>query len=313
MGRVEATLKIRQIEAFKAVVETGSVTAASQKLSLTQPAVSKLIAHLERSVGMKLFERTRGRLKATPEADIFYQHVSQSFSILENLLFVAREIKSLKRGNITIVGLPLLCNAWLPQQSYKFARDKEDVSISIQTQSSTRILDWVGSGQVEIGLGMVSEDARVRAELLASVEAVCVLPRGHELARKQVIHPQDFDGHSFVQTGGLDGTRDKIAALFKTFDIQARMRFDTIVGSATCNFVAAGAGVSLVNAVSAWEFQHMGYEIRRFRPELRFRIYLLTAKHKPLSSLTAAFCEQMKHDAKLELEGLSEKLLGTES
>jgi DNA-binding transcriptional LysR family regulator len=310
---VESSLKIRQIEAFKAVVESGSVTAASQRLSLTQPAVSKLIAYLERSVGMKLFERTRGRLKPTPEAEIFYQHVSQSFSILENLLFVAREIKSLKRGNITIVGLPLLCNAWLPQQSYKFAKDKEDVSVSIQTQSSTRILDWVGSGQVDIGLGMVCDDPRVRAELLASLEAVCVLPRGHALSKKKVINPQDFDGQSFVQTGGLDGTRDKIAALFKTFDIHAKMRFDTIVGSATCNFVAAGAGVSLVNAVSAWEFQHMGYEIRRFRPELKFKIYLLTTQHKPLSALTSAFCEQMKRDAKVELETLAEKLLGRES
>lgn len=310
---MESSLKIRQIEAFKAVVESGSVTAASQRLSLTQPAVSKLIAYLERSVGMKLFERTRGRLKPTPEAEIFYQHVSQSFTILENLLFVAREIKSLKRGNLTIVGLPLLCNAWLPQQSYKFAKDKDDVSISIQTQSSTRILDWVGSGQVDIGLGMVCDDPRVRAELLASVEAVCVLPRGHELARKTVINPQDFDGQSFVQTGGLDGTRDKIAALFKTFDIHAKLRFDTIVGSATCNFVAAGAGVSLVNAVSAWEFQHMGYEIRRFRPELKFRIYLLTTQHKPLAALTSAFCEQMKRDAKVELETLGEKLLGPES
>jgi DNA-binding transcriptional LysR family regulator len=309
---VESSLKIRQIEAFKAVVETGSVTAASKRLSLTQPAVSKLIAYLERSVGMKLFERARGRLQATPEAEIFYQHVSQSFTILENLLFVAREIKALKRGNITIVGLPLLCNAWLPQQSYKFAKDKPDVSVSIQTQSSTRILDWVGSGQVDIGLGMVCDDPRVHAELLASVEAVCVLPNGHELARKDIISPQDFDGQQFVQTGGLDGTRDKIAALFRTFDIQPRMRFDTIVGSATCNFVAAGAGVSLVNAVSAWEFKHMGYEIRRFRPELNFKIYLLTTKHKPLSSLTSAFCEQMKRDAKAELETLSTRLLGPE-
>ena len=72
---MESSLKIRQIEAFKAVVETGSVTAASKRLSLTQPAVSKLIAYLERSVGMKLFERARGRLQATPEAEIFYQHV----------------------------------------------------------------------------------------------------------------------------------------------------------------------------------------------------------------------------------------------
>ncbi len=306
---MEGTLKIRQIEAFKAVVETGSVTAASQKLSLTQPAVSKLIAHLERSLGMVLFERTRGRLKPTPDAQVFYEHVSQTFSILENLLHVAKEIKSLKRGKVTVVCLPLLCNSWLPRQCVIFAGDKPDVSFSIQPQASTRILEWVAAGQVDVGLGMMRDDPRVKCETLASIEAVCVLPRGHALASKQVISPGDFDGQSFVLTGGMDGTRDKIAALFKTFDIHPQMRFDTILGSATCSLVAAGAGVSLVNAVSAWEFQHMGYEIRRFRPELRFHIYLLSSLHKPLTGLTAAFSEQLKRNAKVELEALPDRLL----
>jgi DNA-binding transcriptional LysR family regulator len=306
---VDSTLKIRQIEAFKAVVETGSVTAASRRLSLTQPAVSKLIAHLERSVGMKLFERARGRVRPTPEAQVFYEHISHTFSILENLLVIAKEIKSLKRGTVTVVCLPLLCNTWLPQQCVAFAKDKPDVSFSIQTQSSTRILEWVASGQVDIGLGMVANDRRVKAETLASIEAVCVLPRGHGLAHKQVITPEDFNGQSFVQTGGMDGTREKIAALFKTFDIHAQMRFDTIVGSATCNMVAAGGGVSLVNAVSAWEFRHMGYEIRRFSPELRFKIYLLSSIHKPPGGLSLAFGEQLKRSAKAELETLAAKIL----
>lgn len=309
MALVEATLKIRQIEAFKAVVETGSVTAASRKLSLTQPAVSKLIAHLERSVGMTLFERTRGRLKPTAEAEIFYEHVSQTFSILENLLSAAREIKSLKRGKITAVCLPLLCNTWMPQQCVTFAKDRPDVNFSLQTQNSTRILEWVATGHVDLGLGMVCDDARVNAELLASIEAVCVLPPGHPLAKKEIIVPEDFDGQSFVLTGGLDGTREKIAALFKTFDIEPKIRFDTIVGAATCNFVAAGAGMSLVNAVSAWEFRHMGYEIRQFRPELRFKIYLLTARHKPVTALTTAFCDQLRKAAKTELEVFSQKVL----
>ncbi|MBS0419915.1 MAG: LysR family transcriptional regulator [Proteobacteria bacterium] len=305
---MEPTLKIRQIEAFKAVVETGSVTAASRKLSLTQPAVSKLIAHLEGRVGMTLFERSRGRVKPTPEAQIFYEHVSQTFSILESLLVVAREIKTLKRGKLTVVCLPLLCNTWLPRQCVQFAQDKPDVSFSVQSQSSTRILEWVASGQVDLGIGMVGDDARVKADLLASVEAVCVIPKEHALAKKRIIKPQDFDRQSFVQTGGMDGTRDKIAAMFRTFDIHPKLRFDTIIGSTTCNFVAANGGVSLVNAVSAWEFQHMGYEIRRFEPELRFKIYLLSARHKPLTGLGAAFAEQLKNSARSELETLGQRI-----
>jgi DNA-binding transcriptional LysR family regulator len=307
ISQARQIVKVRQIEAFKAVIETGSVTAASRRLSLTQPAVSKLIVHLERSIGMTLFERSKARLKPTPEATIFYEYVSRSFAILENLVVVAKEIKALRRGTITVGCLPMLSNAWLSRQCVQFAKGRPDVDITVQTQSSGKILEWVSSGQVDVGLGMLSEDPDVNAEPISSVELVCVLPPGHQLAAKQVIAPADFDGQSFV-AAGLDVSREKITALFRTYDVKPKAQFDAILGSTTCNFVAAGGGMSLVNAASAFEYQHLGYEIRRFRPELRFKIYLITSRHKTPSALVEEFCARMRRELGPELASLSERL-----
>ena len=61
----------RQVEAFQAVMETGSVTKAGKVLYISQPAVSRLISDLESNVGFKLFFRRKGRLEPTVKADDF--------------------------------------------------------------------------------------------------------------------------------------------------------------------------------------------------------------------------------------------------
>src|SRR5260370_33588038 len=70
-------MDVKLLEAFRAVVDSRSVTAAAQALGITQPAVSGQIAKLEESVGFPLFERAGGRLKPTPEGLLFYAEASR--------------------------------------------------------------------------------------------------------------------------------------------------------------------------------------------------------------------------------------------
>ena len=70
-------LNFRQVEAFKAVFECGSMTMAGERLNISQPAVSKLIAALERRIGFGLFDRRAGRLQATVEGRLLYEDVER--------------------------------------------------------------------------------------------------------------------------------------------------------------------------------------------------------------------------------------------
>ena len=62
------SLRFRQLQAFHAIVETGTVTRAAEQLGISQPGISNLLAQLERETRFKLFERSKGRLIPTPEA-----------------------------------------------------------------------------------------------------------------------------------------------------------------------------------------------------------------------------------------------------
>jgi DNA-binding transcriptional LysR family regulator len=84
-----ATISLRQIEAFKAIVETASVTAAASAMHVSQPSVSRLLRSLEENIGFNLFERRKGRLLATPEALLFYDEIQKYFRNLQKLAHTA--------------------------------------------------------------------------------------------------------------------------------------------------------------------------------------------------------------------------------
>ncbi|WP_154582145.1 LysR family transcriptional regulator, partial [Bordetella pertussis] len=70
-------MRLRHIEIFEAIRRTGSLTEAAAALHISQPAASKLLAHAEAQLGFKLFERVKGRLVATREAEILAPEVAR--------------------------------------------------------------------------------------------------------------------------------------------------------------------------------------------------------------------------------------------
>jgi DNA-binding transcriptional LysR family regulator len=78
-------MNLRQIEAFKAVMETGTVTLAAARLHIAQPSATKLLQMCERSAGMSLFTRDRRRLTPTPEARLLYGEVERVFQSAETI------------------------------------------------------------------------------------------------------------------------------------------------------------------------------------------------------------------------------------
>ena len=75
-------IRLRQLEAFRAVMHAASVTQAAEVLRISQPAVSRLIASLEQDLGFALFSRRRGRLLPTPESTFLLGEVERAISNL---------------------------------------------------------------------------------------------------------------------------------------------------------------------------------------------------------------------------------------
>jgi DNA-binding transcriptional LysR family regulator len=145
-------LTMRQLEAFRAVIETGSITKASERLGLSQPAVSKLIAGLERETGLQLFRRDRRRLLATPEAARIYEEAQRLFVGLSDVMRLAEELGALKSGVLTVASLSAIGRGHLPRILAEFLRAHPKVSMSLQVRSSNKVVQWAIAQQIDVGI-----------------------------------------------------------------------------------------------------------------------------------------------------------------
>ena len=77
-------MRLRQIEVFRAVMLTGTVSEAARLLHVSQPVVTRVLQHAEASLGFRLFDRQRGRLQPTPEAQALYGRSEEHTSELQS-------------------------------------------------------------------------------------------------------------------------------------------------------------------------------------------------------------------------------------
>ena len=99
-------LSIRQLQTFREIMRSGSVTAAARVLGRTQPSVSAMLASLEAEFGFELFLRQKGRLVPTPEAHFFFAEAEEILERVTRSAQAMREIGDLDRGRLKIACYP---------------------------------------------------------------------------------------------------------------------------------------------------------------------------------------------------------------
>jgi len=302
-------LTYRQIEAFRAVMISGTASGAAEILCVSQPAISRLLADFESTVGVKMFERQRRRLTPTPEARFFYEEVERAFVSLEKLSRAAEELREFHLGSLRIASMPAASVEFLPTLADRFCREHSGVSLTLQVRSTQHVIDLVASQHFDLGVisGIELDDPAIEARTLADSRLVCILPAGHRLAEHEVIRPRDLEGEVFVSLGSEQSLRHKIDGVFEREGVNRQLMIDTQLHYAACAFVLAGSGVSLVDPITAMHYRRLGLVVKCFEPRIDYRYSMIFPRQRGQSGLTKAFLG-MLDDAMQELEVTSEGL-----
>ena len=295
-------MKLRQLEAFRAVMLYGTVTLASENLHLSQPATTRLIADLERSLRFPLFDRIKGRLHPTVQAVALYEEVQRSLSGMERIARAADEIRNLRAGTLQIAAAPAIALSFLPRAIASYLAARTEASVSLAVHSSRTVLDMVIRQRCDVGIAILPmTHASTHGERLLSARMVCALPTGHRLCSLEVISPSDLEGECFVAYSRSVESRLQMDALFAAHGVEMKPQMESQLGHAVCAFVEAGAGVALVDAISAWGFSGKELAFRPFTPELTIDFAVLTPSQRPAPLLLTSFIEHVRDFAVAEL------------
>lgn len=261
------SLNLRQIEAFKAVMEKGTVSSAAETLYISQPAVSKLIAHFEMDVGLQLFDRVRGRLVPTPLAQNLHREIERIFSGIGQLERAVESIRRAERGQIIVGVTAMLAGTFIKRVMTSFLAKQPNAVVTVQSNRSPTMPELLAARTIDIGLAMGGlVHPEVDAVPLLDQPLVCIMPKGHPLIVHDVIEARHLDGQDFVsfQAGGY--TRKRIDRMLTRENVMPRIVLEASAGPTVSEFVALGLGVSLVHPVLTLEMSD-AIEVRPFRPE----------------------------------------------
>lgn len=290
-------MHIRELKSLRAVIATGTMVQAAEVIGVTQPAISGLIASLERKLGMELFERVGGRLVPRPEAIYLAREAEKVILSFDRLYDISNSLKGLQTGQLTIACFPGLSLHFLPNIISKFSRDKPNVSISLLTRWSAEIREWMFGESIDIGIAEWPVHISGLSYEAVKLKCVCIVPPGHKLAQYDVITPSDLDGLPLATLYRDHPTTHQLEEAFSKASSKLNKRFEVRLFASACSLVANGSCISVVDPIVANEFSIKNeVVIKPFFPEIHFEIGILFPTNTGQSFLTKAFSELLSRE-----------------
>ncbi|MGW4291587.1 LysR family transcriptional regulator [Micromonospora chersina] len=295
-------LDVRRMQVLRAVVTSGSVTAAAAHLGYTPSAVSQQVAALEKEAGIALLERVGRGVRATAAGRLLTEHaaiISQHVAAAETAL---ADLRAGRTGRLTIRYFASVGPTVLAPALARLRREHPDVTIDPKLTDPNDPLPDVEQGNADLAIVVrrTSDESRPGIRLMHLLDDAyqAVLPAGHPLAGRRTIDLADLAGEPWVGSEPpgpcLEPITGACAAAGFSPDFVAKSEdYATAQG-----FVAAGLGISLIPSLGLGT-RHRGVTIRPVRrPEPVRTIYAAVRDVSFDQPALRALIDALKHAAK---------------
>ena len=258
-------VNLRQIEAFKAVIEHGTVSSAAAALNVSQPALSKALAQLEADTELRLFDRVKGRLAPTELGMRLYAEIERIFSGVQQVENAIDALHRQAQGRLQIGVMPALSGAFVQRVVTAFLQAHPGTFCSVDARSSQWIMESLVGRGLDVGLlssGM--QNPYLESEVLLEHPIVCIMAAGQPRAARRIDYPADLADLPYVSLDPETETGQRITATLAAHGVSPSIALVANLSRTVCEFVAAGTGVSLVHPLMVSDLDRIA--VRPFEP-----------------------------------------------
>lgn len=287
-------MNARQLEIFRAIMRSGTLTSAARLLNVSQPAVSKVLRHLESQIGYRLFERVGGRLHPTAEAQLLFADADRVFREIEAVRDLAIRIRKRNVGLLRIGASAPPIFTVLPAALTAFQSRHPGVKVVCRTLSSEELSEKILVGEVDLGLTLSAiRVPMVQTELLAATPVVVLLPSSSPLARKDGIGPADLAGERLIAYGSHADVGRLLDAAFERAGLVRQTHVEIEMSISALPMVQAGLGIALVDGMFPWT-SFKGVVTRPFVPRTLMSLSLVTSGTRPVPRFVSDIADDIR-------------------
>ncbi|WP_312565014.1 LysR substrate-binding domain-containing protein [Comamonas sp.] len=292
-------MRLRHIEVFNAVMQTGSVSAAARLINVTQPAVSRTLQHAELQLGFPLFERARGRLTPTNEAMALFPHVEKLYEQLDE---VQRLAASLRHGTVTdrlqVLTVFALSREVLPHAVAGFRRQYPNVQVTVQALHTPQVVSGLLLQEADVGFVISSAGQHaLERESLAEVDMYCVVPKGLMAPSKVKLSGMALEDLADLPVVALD-VRDPLGMRINQACREHGVGLSPVVTvqtyHAALSMAEYGLGVAIVDGCTASAADKRKVHVVPLLPRITVSVNALHLAQRPSSVLARAMTQEMR-------------------
>ncbi|WOE79238.1 LysR substrate-binding domain-containing protein [Pseudomonas protegens] len=298
-------MRLRHIEIFQAIRQTGSISGAAQLLHVSQPAVSKVLQHAELQLGFPLFLRVRGKLQPTPEALELEREVDKVSESLQGVRRLAQNLRRAPGQSLRIGATPALALALLPPAISKWTRRYPDSLCELSSAHSRELVQNLLMREIDVALTLQRPDhPGLCAQPLAEGVLVALAPQDYwpPAMRGQPLALMELADTPLIGLSSSDPLSARLDSYLKAVEPPPRVSIAVQTYSLARAMVESGAGLALIDPFTALGASTASTAIRPLSPPLPITLYAVTRAAEPPPHTLASLLEIFAHQAQAQLD-----------
>ncbi|WP_104668346.1 LysR family transcriptional regulator [Ensifer adhaerens] len=278
-------MEVRDLEAFLAVMSTGSITGAARLLDRSQSQVTRLIQDLETSLGFALFERNGPRIAPTDKGIAFHEDAERFVSGIGHLRNRAKAIAGKEPEPIEIAATPAFASGIIPIALAKLPEHLLPRTINLRSMPAEAAVQSVFARTADFCVTSLPAD-QPGLEVQGFFEGCCVAAVApHDpLAEKDVISIADLAGRTLVTMSNPFRLRHSVDEVLDAAGVRPNRIIATNAANNAVQVASLGLGVAIIEPATAYGLQSAPIVVRPLDVQIPFLWAILSAGSRPLSA-----------------------------
>ncbi len=277
-------MRLRHIEVFHAIMQAGTITGAAQILHISQPAVTKVLQHCELQLGLTLFDRVRGKLYPTPEAQRLRVEIDKLNKDLVSIRRLASNLRAGESEFLRVVCTPTLGASVMPQAIVAWSRAFPQSRCTLATNHTPEIISALLLGEADLALSLQDPQyPGIAAEPIAAGPMMALCPlKSPEATKAGALHVSGVVT-PLIAMAESDPLGQRVMDAFDAQDMLPETRMTVQTYQLARHLAEAGAGMTVVDPFTASMADTTRVKVRAFEPTIPVQLYLLTSASAPLA------------------------------
>jgi DNA-binding transcriptional LysR family regulator len=286
-------VRLREIEVFHAVMQSGSMSAASRLLNVSQSAISQVLGHAETQLGFRLFERAKGKLIPTVEGRLLFNEAQKAIDALETVRSLAENLRGARSDHVRIAATDALSLGALPNALVPLRRLFPDLQVTLRVLRRKDLIRELLTKDIDLGFMFEPPvHPAITTEPLATTRFVLAAHRTDTRFTRQA-GPVKLERLAEMKLIRLPSDLPPGILLVNALrerNLELQSSIDAHTSYLAIAMVQAGEGIAVIDGLTAVSFPRRDVRLMETTPSIQIRIAALWAHMQERSALMDIIC-----------------------